>query len=160
MWCNDLFILKNQRNKYCSKDCSDKFREYRLSKEDYIKKYKRFCEICSKEFLAYRINQKCCSYKCISKYRDNHRLNKQFRRIKYLSNIYKISVEEYLDIVKECKICGFKELVHCHHIMPKSKGGKDTKGNYMGLCPNHHFLIHQKGKTIENLNEILPYPQG
>jgi hypothetical protein len=34
-----------------------------------------------------------------------------------------------------------------HHIVPKSMGGKNNKGNYLRVCPNHHSHIYVDGIT-------------
>jgi 5-methylcytosine-specific restriction endonuclease McrA len=66
--------------------------------------------------------------------------------------LYNLTLEQYKKITEKCYICGFRELVHCHHIVPKSQGGKDTINNYIGLCPNHHFLVHFKKYKLIKLN--------
>lgn len=43
-----------------------------------------------------------------------------------------------------CYFCGFNKVVHQHHIIRISDGGKDDKNNILTLCPNHHALLHEK----------------
>lgn len=51
---------------------------------------------------------------------------------------------------KECAICGYSNVIHRHHIIPKSKGGNDESNNLIALCPNHHWEVH---------NNLLKIPQ-
>lgn len=44
-----------------------------------------------------------------------------------------------------CELCGFKEIVDLHHIVPKMYGGEDNPENLITLCPNCHAAIHRKG---------------
>lgn len=55
-----------------------------------------------------------------------------------------LTFEQYNKIIDKCAICGFKEIVNCHHIVSRCLGGKNDISNLIGLCPNHHFLIHFK----------------
>lgn len=44
-----------------------------------------------------------------------------------------------------CEICGWAE-ARCdvHHRVPVSKGGLNTVGNGIVLCPNHHRIEHER----------------
>jgi hypothetical protein len=64
------------------------------------------------------------------------------------------------DRPKECEICGFKDKVEIHHIIPLGKDGDHCKENVALLCPNHHaevekgkLILDREGKYIENLKE-------
>jgi len=37
---------------------------------------------------------------------------------------------------------------HCHHIIPKSKGGSDENSNRVLLHPNCHMQVHSQGLTV------------
>lgn len=64
----------------------------------------------------------------------------------------------------ECMRCGWAEApCDCHHILPKSDGGKNTIENGIILCPNCHRLISINAITTEELlrlrsgaNQIAP----
>lgn len=50
--------------------------------------------------------------------------------------------------------------IEYHHIIPKTKGGKNGAGNRIWLCPNHHKMIYIPGeeKGIHskfNMNSIV-----
>ena len=42
-----------------------------------------------------------------------------------------------------CVICGKKDELHNHHIIPESMGGTDESTNLITLCDEHHEWIHQ-----------------
>ena len=41
-----------------------------------------------------------------------------------------------------CVLCGSKENLHHHHVIPKVKGGSDDEDNLITLCEKHHEMIH------------------
>jgi ribosomal protein L37E len=53
---------------------------------------------------------------------------------------HKISVEEYKELTKKCIICGFDKVVELHHLDENKKN--NSKENLIGLCPNHHKMLH------------------
>ena len=43
-----------------------------------------------------------------------------------------------------------KNNIHCHHITPRERGGKDDYGNLILISENVHILLHAKrNETIE-----------
>ena len=46
----------------------------------------------------------------------------------------------------ECAICGSRDFLEFHHIIPKSKGGSDDYDNIILLCVHCHGAVH--GRTI------------
>lgn len=44
----------------------------------------------------------------------------------------------------ECAICGSREFLEFHHIIPKSKGGSDDYDNIIVLCACCHANIHER----------------
>lgn len=46
---------------------------------------------------------------------------------------------------KECVVCGEKDrdMLHSHHVMFESWGGKDDIENRVVLCGNHHVKVHR-----------------
>lgn len=51
-----------------------------------------------------------------------------------------------------CAICEWNGApCDCHHITPRSKGGKHTLVNGIILCPNHHRMAHSGKISAETL---------
>ena len=72
-----------------------------------------------------------------------------------------------------CIFCS-RPIAECHHVVPVSKGGSDGLGNRVGLCLEHHHLVHtnetwkqklenekegmnKKYGAISVLNQIIPF---
>ena len=54
-----------------------------------------------------------------------------------------------------CVLCGSKESIEHHHIVPKSIGGTDDEENLLTLCSKHHVKIHLLSDTrIHSANLI------
>jgi ribosomal protein L37E len=55
---------------------------------------------------------------------------------------HNIDLETYKKITKSCVICGFDKIVELHHLDRKKDNSSDN--NLIGLCPNHHKMIHNR----------------
>jgi len=53
---------------------------------------------------------------------------------------HNISFELWQEITKKCMICEFDKIVDLHHIDYNEKN--NSRENLVGLCPNHHKMIH------------------
>ena len=53
---------------------------------------------------------------------------------------HNISLELYRQKTKKCFLCGFDKIVELHHIDSDHKN--NAPDNFMGLCPNHHKMLH------------------
>lgn len=53
---------------------------------------------------------------------------------------YGLDMETYRKIIKACVICGFDRVVDLHHLDQNKKNNSET--NLIGLCPNHHKMLH------------------
>jgi len=51
-----------------------------------------------------------------------------------------IDVETYREVTRSCVICGFDKVVDLHHLDSNKKN--NSRENLVGLCPNHHRMIH------------------
>ena len=51
-----------------------------------------------------------------------------------------LSYDIWLSVTKKCIICGFDKCVDLHH-MDRNKNNKSPE-NLVGLCPNHHKMVH------------------
>ena len=67
---------------------------------------------------------------------------------------HNIDITTYKKITEKCFICGFNEIVDLHHIDENRENNSES--NLIGLCPNHHKMIHDfryKKKVLEILKE-------
>ena len=56
----------------------------------------------------------------------------------------------------KCIICGWDEApCDAHHVLPKSKQGKNSLYNCAILCPNHHKLAHTNKLKLDLLQELV-----
>jgi len=62
---------------------------------------------------------------------------------------YGIEYETYKKITARCIVCGFNKYVHLHHL-DHNRHNNDEK-NMIGLCPNHHQMLH----TLKYREEVL-----
>lgn len=53
---------------------------------------------------------------------------------------HNIEPELYRKLTKSCLICGFEKVVDLHHLDKDHKN--NSEGNLIGLCPNHHKMLH------------------
>lgn len=74
-------------------------------------------------------------------------------QISNIKRYHNISVGEWGNITKKCIICGFEKIVDLHHLDGNKKN--NNQSNLIGLCPNHHKMIHNKKYKDEVTKEIL-----
>ena len=55
---------------------------------------------------------------------------------------HNIEADLYRKLVKECTICSFDKIVDLHHL--DHNHTNTSSDNLVGLCPNHHKMIHSK----------------
>ena len=65
---------------------------------------------------------------------------------------YGLDMETYKKIIKACVICGFDRVVDLHHLDKNKKNNSET--NLIGLCPNHHKMLHDFRYRVEMLQEL------
>lgn len=82
-----------------------------------------------------------------------------------IKKLYNITIEIYDKITSKCLLCRFKKVVELHHI--NGRGNTIATGNsrrdnneknLVGLCPNHHKLLHSRiygDETHEKILKIL-----
>jgi hypothetical protein len=142
--------LEKQICKNCGRDC--------------IKHAKGMCVTCYKK-LAWKPKPKECKRckrilthhakgLCAGCYQTVFQLenNKNHNYKKW----YNISIDLYKKITKKCLLCGFDKVVDLHHLDKNKKNNSES--NLIGLCPNHHRMIHQqkyRQEILEKVNEIL-----
>lgn len=55
---------------------------------------------------------------------------------------HNVDMETYNKTTKKCIICGFDKIVDLHHLDFNHQN--NSENNLIGLCPNHHKLIHDR----------------
>lgn len=65
---------------------------------------------------------------------------------------HNISPELYRKLTQKCLICGFDKYVVLHHRDENHKN--NSEDNLIGLCPNHHQMIHTLKWKQEVLSQI------
>lgn len=129
--CNKTFQADNREHnrgnaKYCSLSCSAKNQKKEKSKEN-------ICVYCESKFLSTSKGAKYCS---------NHCKIRNYRKRQVTQSYHTSSLQRILGHLP-CEICGWKEATRdIHHILPVSKGGKNTLDNVILVCPNHHRMFH------------------
>lgn len=53
---------------------------------------------------------------------------------------YGLDYEAYKKITERCIICGFDKIADLHHL--DENKNNNSKENLIGLCPNHHQMVH------------------
>ncbi|MBL7059112.1 hypothetical protein ISS08_01545 [Candidatus Pacearchaeota archaeon] len=56
-------------------------------------------------------------------------------------NRHDLDIKVYQRITKNCVVCGFDKVVELHHLDHNPKNNSEI--NLIGLCPNHHKMIHR-----------------
>lgn len=60
---------------------------------------------------------------------------------------HQIDPKLYVKVISKCVVCDFDKLVEMHHLDHNKTNNSET--NLVGLCPNHHKLIHSKKYQLE-----------
>lgn len=173
--CIECGIIANKRpkdNRFCSDKCklSFKVKHKNLIKVD--KEIDRLKELYSglnyiyknidilRDFFLKDYKKALCSNlesvkQELVRLKEHDEIGKigKFRLKKFTVNgKYGLSEEEYSKITEKCAICGFDKIVDLHHIdLNKLNNNKD---NLIGLCPNHHMMIHRFKLKLEELRHI------
>ena len=135
--CNNLFITKDNRRKYCSKGCYYKNRK----DGDYLK-----CLTCEKKFYCHKKSkQKYCSYQCDKKSRNRLNKGQYIKCFVCKSNIYIFPSQTK----KDKKFCSRK----CWHGWMKGVNipfyGKKHKIETIKANRNKHL-----GKKLSNEHKL------
>ena len=67
---------------------------------------------------------------------------------------HNISIELYNEITKKCALCSFDKIIDLHHLDENKKN--NLKDNLVGLCPNHHKMLHDlryRKEIVQQLKE-------
>jgi hypothetical protein len=66
---------------------------------------------------------------------------------------YGLNLETYKKITKACDICGFDKIVDLHHL--NENKNNNSEENLIGLCPNHHKMLHDFRYRKEIRNKLI-----
>ena len=80
----------------------------------------------------------------------------EYNKNKNYERYHNIDAKLYKELTKRCLICGFKEVTDLHHLDKNRKNNSST--NMIGLCPNHHRMIHTqefRDEIRKQIDEIL-----
>lgn len=66
--------------------------------------------------------------------------------------LYNIKNEIYQKVTSECVVCGFDKIVDLHHL-DHNRGNNDPS-NLVGLCPNHHKMLHHRAFQQEVYEQL------
>ena len=128
------------KRKYCSPECSNEANKKASRKKTNCKTITRQCIVCNNVFIQKSINHtKCCSPECRKISQSFKWKMKNLHLINNFSSWCKLRFEIFKRDDFTCQYCGrnFKEdkiKIHCDHIIPRSKGGKDVPENLITSC--------------------------
>ncbi len=63
---------------------------------------------------------------------------------------YNISDELYKQLTSRCVICEFDKIIDLHHL--DNNHSNNSPENLVGLCPNHHKMVHHRDLCSEVFN--------
>lgn len=116
--------------------------------EDREHQAKGFCERCYRKFLwkpkevvCKRCGRKMPSHAkglCEGCYNFVFYLDKAKERNK--KQKHGLDMETYKKFTKSCAVCGFDKIVDLHHL--DQNRNNRAESNLVGLCPNHHKMLH------------------
>ena len=78
-----------------------------------------------------------------------------YHRIKShnLRKYHKIPMDLYDKITKKCFVCGFDKIINLHHL--DHNKNNNSESNMVGLCPNHHKMIHDHRYSQEVADVLI-----
>jgi hypothetical protein len=60
---------------------------------------------------------------------------------------HNISADLYKELTRKCSLCDFNKIIELHHLDMNHEN--NSPENLIGLCPNHHKLIHHRDHQKE-----------
>jgi len=67
-------------------------------------------------------------------------------------NYHNIPYDLYKELTEKCCICDFNSIVELHHL--DEDHSNSSIENLIGLCPNHHAMIHHRDFREEIFKKI------
>jgi 5-methylcytosine-specific restriction endonuclease McrA len=117
--------------KYCSKNC------YPINQKTKWKGIELACPVCNEKFIQKSHNQKFCTRTCCDRF---YSFEYQAQLVNYeTKGIMKLRFEIFKRDFFTCQYCGRNVKddgikLHCDHIQPRSKGGRDVPENLVTAC--------------------------
>ena len=161
---NCLEGLRDNRTSYCSNQCQKEWtrKQYYLNFKSKAKELiKTKCDVCGSEFGKKHRHHKICSDNCRRKRRED------IKNHKYIDNgVSKFLKLRFYIFNRDnftCQYCGrnIKKdniKLHCDHIIPKIKGGKDIPGNLITSCEDCNLgksdCLLNKRESIKDTMEV------
>jgi HNH endonuclease len=84
-------------------------------------------------------------YSPVPKPSHNRRVKKRGDRSKFSKMVRDAVKEKYNN---ECAMCG-RRACHVHHVMPRSRGGRNVFTNGLLLCNDCHKEVHTENKLLK-----------
>jgi hypothetical protein len=109
-----------------------------------LKNRKSICKGCGREM---PIHAKGFCITCYGKKFSRHQKEAYQSR-----KLYGIDFQTYKQKTKKCVICGFNKIVDLHHLDKNHENRSED--NLVGLCPNHHKMIHKSEHRAKVLTEL------
>ena len=91
------------------------------------------------------------NYGLVTKEISNNSITKKGKR--YLLQPTQEDYNEMRRRNKKCYFCDYDRVLDVHHILEKSKGGRNNKKNLIVICPNCHALIHREHLILRKINK-------
>ncbi len=157
--CGKNFNTKFHHSKYCSNECRKiHYNERYIYKMSWEPKKIR-CKCCNISFLQTSWNQLYCSKKCGNQYSKERYKNLREgivtkgngKKENYLALRFRVFQRDNFI----CQYCGRNVKddgirLHADHIIPKSKGGKDTFDNFTTSCSDCNLGKHDTLLSLRN----------
>jgi flagellar biosynthesis GTPase FlhF len=124
--------------------------ERKKYKKKYFEEYRQRPKAIEKEKMRNQVPKR---KEYTHKYRKNYQQRPEMKEQDKAYRIKKdfgLTLEEYEARTKQCAICDWTLYVELHHI-----NGRKDNNNLIGLCPNHHTLIHRRHMTIDELKKTV-----
>lgn len=155
----------NSSGKFCSRKCYNEYQKTLTgSKNNHCSRIQVKCACCGKTtfttpYRAALYKNKFCSLQCKHDFHHNYTNGEKNGNWKGGASRYRgddferIKREKFKDCF--CALCGTKNNVHIHHIIPFRLTQDNSEENLVPLCAKHHKLI--ESLFVKNLESLGNY---
>lgn len=156
-----LLNKSNSSGNFCCRKCYNIYQKTLTGdKNNNYSRVKKKCQNCGKDIEVTLSKTKYyknnfCSKKCKYEYHHNYiegekNCNWLGGNKNYRGNFETIKKQYFNDKNKFCALCGSKENIHIHHIVPYRFTNDNKINNLIPLCNKHHKMI--ESLTINVIN--------